>query len=199
LTENGVRIIWNILAALALTSGTLAWAHAVGAPVANPIGLSYSWHEAVLFSLPILGVILIVFYWISGEYAKLRSSLAWPHRVPVFLLNFKLGNSDIQPSSPGGKIFQGASVFLFYVLPIICLVVLGIQFFQRPIYCDQPEGLALKSATLVPSIIRPCASFFRYATQSGPQYYLYFSPWVYTILLIAPLLLCARVLSLTLR
>ena len=182
MNENAVRALWKWLAPTVFIGGLSAWAHAVGVSISNPLGVGYTQAAGVLFSLPSFALLLVLTYWLAGEYASTKLHQTWQHRIPLYFLDPK----DVTLSSKGGTLVQGVAFLSFYIIPLLCLAVLWIQFQKRGIYCNFPEGLVASSASLFPMTARPCETFLRYADQGGPQYYQWASPWCYlTLMLIA--------------
>ena len=113
MNENAVRVIWKWIAPTVFLDGVLGWAHAVGAPVASPLGLGYNSPRAVIFSLPLLALLFIPAYWLASTYASTKLSQSWQHRIPLYFFDPK----DVDPSSKGGTIIQLTAFISFPAYP----------------------------------------------------------------------------------
>jgi hypothetical protein len=172
--------IWSYIATLIGLFAALAWARITGLPV-SWIALGLPPSQSTLLSTPILALLILVGCFVTYRYQRQFPSRKWPERFPLFRLDLV----GFAFSKPDARLYQASSLAIFFVFPIIALGVLYARFFDNAVYCNHTNTLVLQQASLFPIPLAACESFLRFGSDSGPQYYLWFSPWFTTCLVVA--------------
>jgi hypothetical protein len=179
MSVSGYGVLWKTLALLMITLGPLAWAHVVGPQVTSSISFGYPGQMSTIFSVPAYSVLLLASYVLVCLYALQMSQEPSLKRLPVFLLKA----DEVDPGSSVGKIYQAGSMLVFFAIPIVCLLVLHYHFWTAKIFCNTSNLEVLNNPSLFPSPLSKCDNFLRFGAKEGaPQYFLWTTPWAYTIL-----------------
>jgi hypothetical protein len=178
MNEKALSKLWTFWSSVTTTFGAFAWSRMAGLTVkSDDFGiLGRPGIETPLLCVPALSVLVIIGCWLTRHYQQSFGGATWSEHVPIFYFE----KADIDVNARDGRIYQGWCVAIFIVFPMICLLVLLARFLSGEIFCNGSHPRAPVAHVHFFGLHGAgCDSFFRFGSVDGPQYYLWFTPWIY--------------------
>ena len=186
MTEAALRKLWTFFATFALTFSVYAFLRTTGLkPSRDVFGLlDLQPSELPLLAVPLEVIVFAVTLWLTRAWVRDVGGATWPDRFPTFYLD----REEIKPTSPGGRLYQRWMFFLFLLLPGLLMLHMFGKFIDAPVFWDRTGNVTVQTTiaglnqfdTLRWWADYCSPGFCRYATASGPQYYL-LQPWIYLV------------------
>jgi hypothetical protein len=202
MSRKALKVLWWLFALFSLTLGVVADLSAAGA-TSDP-GLLFgvlkrTSSEVPVLALPVQIIVVGVVLWLTRIWSTAVGGDCWAAKVPIPYFDEK----DIDPTQPGGKVFQGAVIVLFVIVPFVLLVLVAVKYLDASVYYNVKRGptelITFDSwghfgtrTIYVAAAGRP--GFFRAGTEHGPQYYPLLT-WVYACAILLEVAYLARVLG----
>jgi hypothetical protein len=201
MSRKALKVIWWLLALFSLTLGVVADLSANGA-TSDP-GLVFGVlkrppSEVPDLTLPVQIITVGLVLWLSRVWSTEVGGPYWAARVPIPYFD----ETEIDPTQLGGKLFQGAVIVIFVIVPFVLLVLVGVKYLDASVYFNVKRG----PTELVPfdtwghfgtrtiyAAMHGRPGFFRAGTANGPQYYPPLT-WIYASAIVLEALYLARVL-----
>lgn len=177
MNDKALSKLWGFFSVISLTLSILSWLRITGLTVkTDDFGfLSKPPVETTILTFPILALLIIGSLWLANHYRHKFGGSSWAERFPLFYFE----KTDIDVATKDGHTYQGFCFVLFLVVPLVCLLVVYVKFLSGSVYCGNPVKKIFDQVTLFPIHSEKCVSFYRYASDNGPQYYLWSTPWIY--------------------
>jgi hypothetical protein len=122
MTTQQIGKVWAVISALLLYYALNSWIVSQGGNEIFGAKLVISNRiPAAMIAIAICSILLAITSLIGRTYA-LRAGASWPERIPL------VGFESIDTKSPEGKLYQGAFLALFSLLPAISLIHFWWQF-----------------------------------------------------------------------
>ncbi|MBM0106507.1 hypothetical protein JM946_17395 [Steroidobacter sp. S1-65] len=185
MSRKALSILWWMIGVFALTFSLLAFLRTRGQDVPGEIFgiLEMNPAEVAALAVPVAFAAYSLLLYLTCMWCKECGGNHWASRIPIA----RFGPEDVDPEHPGGQGFQGVVIGLVLILPMIILVLLGVQYLRGSIYFSIKRGptelLGMEwlghfyTATIY-SATQGRAGFFRFGSATGPQYYPVLT-WIY--------------------
>jgi hypothetical protein len=208
MSRKALIALWWLFAGSSLIFGVVAVLCATGA-TSDPgifFGVLKRPHasEVPVLALPVQLVVTGLVLWLTRTYSRAVGGRNWAARIPIIPF---FDERDIDPQQSGGKLIQGAVITLFVIVPVVLVILVGVQYLQASVYYGVHRGptelITLDSlghfgTRTLYAAAKGRPGFFRAGTPDGPQYYPLLT-WVYAVTVVLEAVYLARVLWGTFR
>jgi hypothetical protein len=186
MSQSALSRLWGFFAVSYLSLSFLFFLRTTGSGTeSGAFGLlGYSADTVPAVGLPFDLVLAAITLWLTWVWSTQVGGPTWAHRLPIFYFEPK----DVDPSTLGGKVYQGWAVALALVVPQVLLTQMAVRFFDGQVVRGQKK----LEATLVEHWVEHFQAgrlidegqkgLLRFGAPGGPEY-LWWTPWLYSALL----------------
>jgi hypothetical protein len=203
MSRKALIALWWLFAGFSLIFGVVAVLCATGA-TSDPgifFGVLKRPHASEVpdLALPVQLVVAGLVLWLTHTYSRAIGGGNWAARIPIIPF---FDERDIDPQQSGGKLIQGAVIALFAIVPVVLVILVGVQYLEASVYYSVHRGptefITLDSwghfgTRTLYAAAKGRPGFFRAGTPDGPQYYPLLT-WVYAVTVVLEAVYLARVL-----
>jgi hypothetical protein len=186
MSRTALSKIWSFFALSTLALSFLFFLRTTGAqPKGDDFGfMGYKAATIPVLALPMDIVLFGILLWLTWVWSESVAVGTWAERIPIFHFERK----DVDPTTPGGKIYQRWSFALTLVVPLLLMLQMASRFFGGSVY-EESKTTKLVSGwgQFEYSKLSTVNGMLRFGDPEGPQFFAW-EPWLFAVLLVALLL-----------